>query len=46
MKIGNTECSGCNKAYLNCYQTCPNSPARSDDVMLNTVFTVSEKGGE
>ena len=46
MKIGNTECKCCSQAYLNCYQTCPKSPARSDDVVLNTVFTVLVKGGE
>ena len=44
MKIGNTECIGCNQPYLNCYNTCPNSPARSDDVLLNTIITLSKKG--
>ena len=46
MKTGNTECAYCTQAYLNCYKTCPNSPARSDDVVLNSIFTIEEKGGE
>ena len=46
MKTGNTECKYCNQAYLNCYKTCPKSPARSDDVVLNAIFTVLEKGGK
>lgn len=33
MKTTNTECKYCNQAYMNCYQTCPKSPARSDDVV-------------
>lgn len=45
MKTGKTECIGCTQPYLNCYQTCPNSPARSDDILLNTTISVSEKGG-
>ena len=46
MKIGNTECNYCNQAYMNCYNTCPNSPARSNDILLNTIISVLEKGGE
>lgn len=46
MKTGNTECIGCTQPHLNCYNTCPNSPARSNDVLLNTIITVSEKGGK
>ena len=45
MRTGNTECIGCNQPYLNCYQTCPRSPARGDRVLVNTVFSVSKKGG-
>ena len=45
MITGNTECTYCNQAHLNCYETCPNSPARKDNVLLNTIFTVLEKGG-
>lgn len=29
METGCTKCFGCNQGYLNCYQTCPNSPARA-----------------
>ena len=42
MKTGNTECAYCAQAYLNCYQTCPNSPARSDDITLNMASVIEE----
>ena len=39
MQTGNTKCFGCNQGYLNCYQTCPNSPVRNNDVPLTQINT-------
>ena len=39
MKTGGTKCFGCNQGYLNCYQTCPNSPARNNDILLTPIQT-------
>ena len=44
MRTGDTKCFGCNMAYLNCYQTCPNSPARNNAVahIINHVESITE----
>lgn len=39
MRTGDTKCFGCNQGYLNCYQTCPNSPARNNDISLTPIQT-------
>lgn len=40
MRTGDTKCYGCNMEHMNCYETCPNSPAKRGNI--STILSTAD----